>query len=84
MSRDYLPQKKTKTKPFTVRVTEDEHEAFLKAAREKGECRAVTFVELAKLGLQVYAKSLEDELATTDKDQVAYKHSALVAAQKVS
>lgn len=79
-----LPHKKTKNHTFSVRCTDEEHEAFVKVARAEGECRAVTFVELAKRGLAEYAKELELSIEDADLEEVLYKRNALLAAKKVS
>lgn len=74
---NYLPPKKTKSNVFSVRLTDKDHKAVLQAAHLLGDCRAVTFVELAKRGLESYAKELGISLRETDIDKYLTDHGII-------
>lgn len=74
---NFLPVKKTKSNVFSVRLTDKEHKAVLKVAHEVGGCRAVTFVDLAKKGLEQYAKENGISLRESDIDEYLAKHGVI-------
>lgn len=74
---NYLPVKKTKSNVFSVRITDKDHKALLKVALAKGECRAVTFVELAQKGLELYAAENGISLREEDIDKYLVEHGLI-------
>lgn len=75
---DYVPPIKTKNNTFSVRMKDREHEALLKVSAAEEKYRAVTMVDLAKLGLEVYAQRLIEK----GEELSAHQRAALDAIKK--
>ncbi len=72
-----LPAPRTKDNMFSVRMDDQLHKKLLAVTQREGLYRAVTTVELVKLGLKVYSEQTGMSLRESDIDQFLIEHKLI-------